>query len=107
IQMLRNNGVENGFTDITADAGVGAAPGGRPIAIAPTDFDNRRDIDLLMAGGSKGALLYRNMRDGTFRDATNEVGLPQHDGVSALAVGDVNKDGYPDLFLGRRGPGVL
>ncbi len=26
---------------------------------------------------------------------------------TALAIGDVNKDGYPDLFLGRRGPGML
>ena len=107
IQLLRNNGAENGFSDITTDAGVGASLAGRPIAIAPTDFDNRRDIDLLIAGDSKAALLYRNMRDGTFRDATSDVGLPQQDGVSALAVGDVNKDGYPDIFFGRRGAGVL
>ncbi len=104
--MLRNNG-DGKFSDITADAGVGAALAGRPIAIAPTDFDNRRDVDLLIAGGTRGALLYRNMRDGTFRDATAEVALPQEEGVFSLAVGDVNKDGYPDMFLGRRSAGVL
>ena len=106
VQLLRNNG-DSKFTDITSDAGLAVTLSARPIAIAPTDFDNRRDIDLVIAGGTKGALLYRNMRDGTFRDATGDVGLPQGEGISALAIGDVNKDGYPDLFFGRRGAGVL
>ena len=105
-QLLRNNG-DGTFTDITSDARLVAALGGRPITIAPTDFDNRRDVDLVVAGGARGALLYRNMRDGTFRDASADAGLKDQDGVLALAIGDVNKDGYPDLFLGRRGPGVL
>ncbi len=105
VQLLRNNG-DGQFTDITSNAGVGAALTGRS-AIAPTDFDNRRDIDLLVAGGARGALLYRNMRDGTFHDATADVVLPQSEGVTSLAVGDVNKDGYPDMFFGRRGAGVL
>ena len=107
VQLLRNNGfLDNGFSDITSEAHLEGSVG-RPIAVAPTDFDNRRDIDLLIAGGTRGALLYRNMRDGTFRDASADVALPQGEGVSALAVGDVNKDGYPDMFFGRRGPGVL
>jgi Tfp pilus assembly protein PilF len=106
VQMLRNNG--NGtFTDITADAGVSAPLAGRAIAIAPTDYDNRRDIDLLIASAGHGPLLYRNMRDGTFRDASVEATLPQPDGFVSLAIGDANKDGYPDVFLGRRGPGAL
>ena len=105
LQLLRNNG-DGTFTDITADAGLAGPLGGAATAIAPTDFDNRRDIDLVVAGGSHDNRLYRNMRDGTFHDATGDAGLLL-DGVLALAVGDVNKDGYPDLFLGRSGPGVL
>jgi tetratricopeptide (TPR) repeat protein len=106
VQMLRNNG--NGtFTDITAATGVGAPLGGRAIAVAPTDFDNRRDLDLLIASAARGPLLYRNMRDGTFRDASAETALSQTEGFLSLAIGDANKDGYPDIFLGRRGPGVL
>jgi Tfp pilus assembly protein PilF len=106
VQMLRNNG--NGtFTDITTAAGVSAPLAGRAIAIAPTDYDNRRDIDLLIATAAHGPLLYRNMRDGTFRDASVEAVLPQPEGFVSLAIGDANKDGYPDVFLGRRGPGVL
>jgi Flp pilus assembly protein TadD len=106
MQLLRNNG-DGSFTDITADAGLKAAIGGRPIAVAPTDFDNRRDVDLLIAGGARGALLYRNMRDGTFRDAGADVALPQGEGAASLAVADVNKDGYPDLFFGRHAAGVI
>jgi Flp pilus assembly protein TadD len=106
VQMLRNNG-DGKFTDITADAGVTSALSGQAVAIAPTDFDNRRDIDLLIAGGTRGALLYRNMRDGTFHDSGADAGLSAQQGVLTLAIGDVNKDGYPDLFFGRRGPGVL
>ncbi len=106
LQLLRNNGSDNGFADVTTDAHLDGAVG-RPIAIAPTDFDNRRDIDLVIAGGTRGALLYRNMRDGTFRDASGDVSLPQADAVTALAVGDVNKDGYPDLFIGGRRGSLL
>jgi tetratricopeptide (TPR) repeat protein len=106
LQLLRNNGPDSGFTDITADARLDGEVG-RPVAVAPTDFDNRRDIDLLIAGGKRGALLYRNMRDGTFRDASSDVSLPRADAVTALAVGDVNKDGYPDLFIGGRSDSLL
>jgi Flp pilus assembly protein TadD len=106
LQLLRNNGADNGFTDITADAHLDGAVG-RPVAVAPTDFDNRRDIDLVIAGGTRGAVLYRNMRDGTFRDASTDVSLPQADAVTALAVGDVNKDGYPDLFIGGSSDSLL
>ena len=106
LQLFRNNG-DGTFTEITTEAGLAAPLAGRPVALAPTDFDNRRDIDLVIAGGTRGALLYRNMRDGTFRDASSNAGLRDQTGVLTLAIADVNKDGYPDLFLGRRGPGIL
>ena len=97
LQLLRNNG--NGtFTDATAQSGVGALRG-RASAVAPTDFDGRRDIDILVATES-GVALFRNLRDGTFRDAASELGLPAGGRVTAMAVGDLNKDGLPDIFLG-------
>jgi Flp pilus assembly protein TadD len=105
-QILRNNG--NGtFTDITAAAGFGA-PLGRPVAVAPTDYDNRRDIDVLIAASGRAPLLFRNMRDGTFKDSAADAGLAAAGDYSAIAVADVNKDGYPDIFLARRdGPGLF
>ena len=105
-QILRNNG-NGAFTDITAASGV-RAPLGRAIAVAPTDYDNRRDIDMLFAASGRAPLLFRNMRDGTFRESAPDAGLTTADQYTALAVADVNKDGYPDIFLGRQnGPGVL
>ena len=100
-QLLRNNG--NGtFADIAAAAGL--APVGPALAIAATDYDNRRDIDFVAMGSEGRPVLYRNMRDGTFRDATSGAGLVGNPGETydmALAVGDVNKDGYIDFFFSR------
>ena len=76
--------------------------------MAPTDYDNRRDIDVLVAAADGAPQLFRNMRDGTFRESAADAGLTTAGETSALAVADVNKDGYPDIFLGRRnGPGLL
>ena len=69
----------------------------------PTDFDNRRDVDLVIAN-VRGALeLYKNLREGTFADVAQEVGLAVDGGVTCLAAGDVNKDGYTDFYVGQGG----
>ena len=103
-QLLRNNG--NGtFAEIAAAAGLQGI--GPATALAATDFDNRRDIDFLVLSPT-GPVLYRNMRDGTFRDVSSEAGLQERGAhESALATGDVNKDGYVDFFFSRPDSGVL
>jgi tetratricopeptide (TPR) repeat protein len=98
-QLLRNNG--NGtFTDITGAAGLldGQLRG---IAIAPTDFDDRRDIDLLVLGTLGPPRLFKNMRDGSFQDVAAAVGLPGAASYSALAAADVDKNGSTDFLFGR------
>jgi Flp pilus assembly protein TadD len=95
--LFRNNG--NGtFTNHTVAAGL-RVPTSSRIAV-PTDFDNGRDIDLLVAGWS-GTVLWRNMRDGKFRNVAAEVGLDVTRVASSVAIGDVNKDGYVDFFFGH------
>ena len=37
-------------------------------AVIPTDYDNRRDIDLLLVPSRGAPALFANRRDGTFRD---------------------------------------
>lgn len=97
-RILRNNG-DLTFADITAQTKI--AQSGAVMAVGPTDFDNRRDIDLLFVSYGAGPQLFRNLRDGTFADVATAVGLPAGATFVALALGDVNKDGYTDAFLGR------
>jgi len=103
-RLLRNNG-DGTFADTTAAAKLDT-PLGRGIAVVPTDFDERRDIDLLVVHLDTAPSLYKNVRDGSFKDVAAEVGLPAT-GFRAVAVGDVNKDSFSDFFLGaEKGPGV-
>jgi cytochrome c-type biogenesis protein CcmH/NrfG len=94
--LLRNNG-DRTFTDITATAKLDGAGGA--VAVIPTDFDNRRDIDLFVLRRD-GPALFKNMRDGTFKDMGSEVGLVATGPFRCAAAADVNKDGYTDFFLG-------
>jgi tetratricopeptide (TPR) repeat protein len=103
--LLRNNG--NGkFTDTTAQAKL-AAPG-HAVAIVPTDYDNHRDVDLLVVNAGDQPALYSNLRDGTFRNVSTEVGLNVKGAFTCAAAGDVNKDGFTDFFFGKAdGAGLL
>jgi tetratricopeptide (TPR) repeat protein len=103
LEAWRNNG--NGtFVRFDAATGLVASPEGAA-AIVPTDFDNRRDIDLLIAG-SGGLALMKNLRDGRFEDSAASAGL-RRDAYQAVAAGDINADGRPDFFLGRAAAGVI
>ncbi len=104
--LLRNNG--NGkFTDITAQAKVATAIG-HAVGIVPTDYDNHRDIDLLVVNYNEAPVLFSNQRDGTFRNVAQEVGLNLKERFTCVAAGDVNKDDYTDFFFGKAdGAGVI
>jgi hypothetical protein len=104
--LLRNDG--NGkFTDITATAQV-AGKLGRAVAVVPTDYDNRRDIDLLVVNYGAAPTLFRNLRDGTFSDVADGVGMNAKGNFTCVGAGDVNKDGFTDFFFGRGdGPGLF
>lgn len=104
-KLVRNNG--NGtFSDISESSKV--ATGRSAIAVIPTDFDNRRDVDLLVLSYGTRPSLFQNLRDGTFRDVASEVGLDRQGNWTGGAAGDINKDSYVDFFFGRNdGPGLF
>ncbi|MEZ5425343.1 MAG: FG-GAP-like repeat-containing protein [Pyrinomonadaceae bacterium] len=104
--LLRNNG-DGTFSDITAEAGV-LSPETRSVAVIPTDFDNRRDIDLLLVNYGLKPDLFRNLRDTTFTDVAAESGLKAEGNWTCAAAGDFNKDNFVDFFFGQIGkPGVF
>jgi hypothetical protein len=70
-------------------------------------FATTRNLPFGAPDRSPGNRLYRNRRDGTFEDATPRAGVGFRGFCHGVAVGDVNNDGWPDLFLANWGPNVL
>jgi hypothetical protein len=54
-------------------------------------------------------MLFKNLRDGTFRDVAADVGLHGVVGATtSVAAGDINNDDFPDFFFGRAdAPGLF
>jgi tetratricopeptide (TPR) repeat protein len=106
VRLFRSNG--NGtFADVTAAAGL-AETKGATVAVVPTDFDNRRDLDLLLLRANTGPALLRNLRDGRFRDDSAAAGLPAQGSFTAVTAADVDKDGRIDFFFATEdGPGTF
>jgi ASPIC and UnbV./FG-GAP repeat. len=83
--------------------------------VAFIDYDNDGWMDLLILSGSRfdqsahdaTNRLYRNNRDGTFTDVTEQAGLVRHGWAMGVTVGDYNNDGFEDLFITYWGQNVL
>jgi hypothetical protein len=71
-----------------------------PAGVSAADYDSDGWYDLFFADGERPRL-YRNKRDGTFADVTEEAGLPaQMNGINVAIFADFDNDGFKDLFLG-------
>ncbi len=80
--------------------------------LALLDFDNDDDLDLFVVNASEEPCrLYENISDGSivFKDVTKDIGINIQDKMwcNGVAVGDVNGDGFDDLYITRHGPNVL
>jgi Flp pilus assembly protein TadD len=103
--LWRNNG-NSTFTDVSAESGLGLDATGA--GLVTTDFNNDRAIDFVFAGGSDGASIYLNPREGKFTALPaidfKKENLPPAVGVVAF---DFNKDGWMDLAFTHAGaPGI-
>jgi hypothetical protein len=108
-KLYRNLGGR--FQDVTALAGLDRLAGGRPWfythGAAVADYDRDGWPDLLLTGWGRVAL-FRNIpadpgdpnKGRRFQDVTAEAGLDQ--GITwatSAAFGDLDGDGYPDLYV--------
>ncbi|MFZ0619476.1 MAG: VCBS repeat-containing protein, partial [Candidatus Acidiferrales bacterium] len=71
--LFRNRG--NGtFEDVTASSGI-FDTSSKSLGVAMLDFDRDGWLDLLVANDTQPNKLYRNQRNGTFKDVAVEAGL--------------------------------
>jgi len=118
------------FEDVTAKAGIdfhldagNAAEWlileSNSAGVIVIDYDNDGWPDLYFVNGSSiarlgahekspGNRLYRNNHDGTFTDVTARAGVPGN-GAWGMGgcVGDVDNNGFDDIFVTNYGPDVL
>ncbi|OIQ29008.1 MAG: hypothetical protein BM564_07270 [Bacteroidetes bacterium MedPE-SWsnd-G2] len=68
------------------------------------DFDNDGDKDLFITSNTDGNILFQNNGELSFIDVTEESGLETENiSTNGVSWGDVNNDGYLDLFMSNRG----
>jgi hypothetical protein len=108
--LLRNELVPSGtlrFTDVTAQAGVGGGNDGLNIVSDALWFDADNDgrPDLLVSRFGT-PILYRNQRNGRFRDVSASSGLTKFANTIAAIAFDADNDGRLDLLLGNYFPPV-
>ena len=118
--LYRNNG-DGTFTDVTPTTGMNI-PVTDAFVTFFLDVDNDADLDIFIsnsgsfqafiAGQITGTaphdadrqVLYRNNGDGTFTDVTRESGLYHAFGAMGANFGDIDSDGYLDIYLATGAP---
>lgn len=79
------------------------------------DYDNDGWMDIVMLTGQRFGntpkeatiRLYKNNRDGTFTDVTDQSGLRRSAWAFGITVGDYDNDGFDDLFITCWGQNIL
>jgi FG-GAP-like repeat/ASPIC and UnbV len=114
-RLYRNMG--NGtFVDVSLSVGVEGPPSSFTCMFWDYDNDGRLDIFVADYGGSLAevvadrlglvahsenhAHLYRNLGPAGFRDVSREVGLAHPAPMISMNCGDIDNDGFLDLYLG-------
>jgi tetratricopeptide (TPR) repeat protein len=116
---LFHNNHDGTFTDVANEAGVPGSGHGFPAWFF--DYDNDGWPDLFVSSyamsveesvrtymglrhNSGSMKLYRNLGNGAFRDVTAEVGLDKVFMPMGANFGDIDNDGYLDMYLGTGDP---
>jgi len=100
--LFRNRG-DGTFEDVTATSGV-FDTSSKSLGVAMLDYDKDGWPDLLVANDTQPNKLYRNMRNGAFKDVAVEVGLAFSTEGKARAgmgvdVADFDNSGNPGVAI--------
>ena len=117
---LYHNGTDGSFVDRADPAGVIFPIEGGYVTFF-FDFNNDGELDLFVSTMSafedvlnswvegraiepNRPFLYLNNGDGTFTDITVPAGLGRSFGSMGIGLGDVDNNGFPDIYLANGGP---
>jgi tetratricopeptide (TPR) repeat protein len=118
--FLYHNNHDRTFTEVSERAGV-HQPQSQSFAAWFFDYDNDGWPDIFVTSyffsvdeslrsylglphDVETFKLYKNMKDGTFKDVTAEAGLDKINVPMGANFGDVDNDGFLDIFLATGGP---
>jgi Tfp pilus assembly protein PilF len=97
-RMFHNNG-DGTFTDVSEQLHV-TDPTGRSLGALWHDFDDDGWLDLYVANDVSDNVLYHNT-GGKFEDISHQACVADYRSAMGLAVGDYDRDGDDDLFIGH------
>ena len=91
------------FTDVSRASKIGLKAG-NGLGVVCFDYDGDGWTDVFLANDSMENFLYRNERNGTFKEVGLEAGVALgEDGKPEAGMGtdaaDYDRDGFPDLFV--------
>ncbi|MEZ5333447.1 MAG: VCBS repeat-containing protein [Thermoanaerobaculia bacterium] len=96
--VVADGSVQPRFVDWTAAGGLASEGYGMGVATGDVNLDGWPDLLITNFGTDR---LWRNRGDGSFEDASADLGTPVEGWSTSASFVDVDADGDPDLYIGR------